>query len=390
MMRFRCRTTAAFTAGIVLSALAVEAGLHAIERTPLWRVLPIVERELGWPDRSVGYTLRPHHEIINVRENRARARTNALGMRDRERMLAKPARTVRVAVLGDSVTEALQVGDDETFTRLAERAMNGGGSETTYEILNFGMSGAGPVEQTVRAASRAAALDPDAYVLILNQADVNGRTLTDDSASAAYVERADGTIALGHAFRARRSQRYRDTRIGRAFFLLMDHSRLARAVFLYAAHGGAAASAAAPSAPAGCDATLTRLRRDAARWQRVIRGADARWLDAWLSDVEAVPADAGAPVVVALYGLGAPRPECPDVAAGRSRLWRDIAGRFARHGIEARDLDALAAAAAGRRPLRDLRGFGRQRGGGHLNRDGHAVYAEVLRRLVRDRAVPDP
>jgi hypothetical protein len=129
--------------GVVLSFLATELLLRVIEWTPAWKVLPVVERELGWPDPDLGYALRPGLDIINVRENRARPTTNSLGMRDRERARIKPAAGYRVILTGDSFTEALQVEDHETFAHLAELAVNTGRPAQQVELLNFGMSGAG-------------------------------------------------------------------------------------------------------------------------------------------------------------------------------------------------------------------------------------------------------
>ncbi len=67
----------------------MEILLHAIEQTPAWRVLPVVERELGWPDPDTGYALRPDREIINVRERRSRVTTNRFGLRDRARSMSR-------------------------------------------------------------------------------------------------------------------------------------------------------------------------------------------------------------------------------------------------------------------------------------------------------------
>jgi hypothetical protein len=378
-------------AGIALSFVTVECVLHAIEATPVWRVLPIVEREPGWPDPVTGYALRPAQAIINVREQRARVTTNSAGMRDRERTIEKPAGTYRVAVTGDSFTEALQVADDETFTRRAERRLNAGDRQERFELLNFGMSGAGPVQQLLRAQHAATAFSPDALVMLVNVRQLQARLLTNDSLSPAYVRTADGDLALGYRFRERRSQRLRDSFTGRFFFALMDHSRIARAVYLYIAHRGAAAAvmASASASPLACEQVHTRLRRAAQAWGASAPRAANAALDAWLRDVEAFAEVRGMPVALVFLGLGMPRADCPAATAERAALLERIRRRITPAGFTVRDGDAEAARIAAAASITGpLNGFGRSLGSGHLNDAGHRVYARLLSEQVLNLARP--
>ena len=209
-------------AGGACACLIVEFLLQLVEHTALWRVLPVVERELGWPDPAIGYALRPSLEIINVRENRMRVRTNQLGFRDRERSLEKPANTERIIVTGDSFTEALQVTQKETFTQLAEERLNTDRRGGRVEVLNFGMSGAHPIQQLLMLKNRALDFAPDAVIMVISPHQFQASAMTDDSIRPAYVKTGEG-FTFGYAFRTRLSQRYRDTQLGRAFFFLMDH-----------------------------------------------------------------------------------------------------------------------------------------------------------------------
>ncbi len=58
-------------------------------------------------------------------EGRATAHYDALGLHDPGVRATKPAGERRVLVLGDSLTEALEVGDDDNFCRLLERRLAG-------------------------------------------------------------------------------------------------------------------------------------------------------------------------------------------------------------------------------------------------------------------------
>lgn len=85
---------------------------------------------------------------------------NALGMRDRPRTLA-PKTLPRIAMVGDSYLQGLQVADEQTVSRVLERRLRG-----RAEVWNFGVSSTGTSVQlaTYRARVRPAA--PDLVVLM--------------------------------------------------------------------------------------------------------------------------------------------------------------------------------------------------------------------------------
>ena len=86
---------------------------------------------------------------------------NAFGMRDRERTLERQSSsTVRIAVLGDSFTEAFHVANEETFTRVLED-----GSKGAWEVMNFGVSGFGTVQELLTYREHVRQFKPDVVVL---------------------------------------------------------------------------------------------------------------------------------------------------------------------------------------------------------------------------------
>src|SRR5271165_6450449 len=60
-------------------------------------------------DSERGYALRPGAEGWNVSEQQNYVRINSRGLRDREHDLKRPDNTIRIAVIGDSESEAVQV-----------------------------------------------------------------------------------------------------------------------------------------------------------------------------------------------------------------------------------------------------------------------------------------
>src|SRR4028118_2143551 len=67
------------------------------------------------PDTVRGYALRPGVFGWYRKEGEAYVRINSDGLRDRERPKQKPANTLRIALLGDSFSEALQVPLEDAY-----------------------------------------------------------------------------------------------------------------------------------------------------------------------------------------------------------------------------------------------------------------------------------
>src|SRR5258706_4458338 len=68
-----------------------------------------------------GFALQPGVAGHYQREGESDVRINNDGFRDREHPKAKPARTVRVRVLGESFSEAIDLPMEQTFFSLLER-----------------------------------------------------------------------------------------------------------------------------------------------------------------------------------------------------------------------------------------------------------------------------
>jgi len=66
-------------------------------------------------DADVGYSLRPGAEGWWQKEGHTYIKINSHGFRDLEHTIEKPTGTFRIAILGDSFAEALQVPLEKTF-----------------------------------------------------------------------------------------------------------------------------------------------------------------------------------------------------------------------------------------------------------------------------------
>ncbi len=117
-------------------------------------------------DHETGWALRAGATAWNTGEGVAWTRINSFGFRDRERTLEKPAGVFRIAVLGDSFTEARGVDMDKTFTALAENYLRScPGFKGGVEVLNFGVSGYGTGQELLELEKKVWQFDPDLILL---------------------------------------------------------------------------------------------------------------------------------------------------------------------------------------------------------------------------------
>jgi alginate O-acetyltransferase complex protein AlgI len=112
--------------------------------------------------------LRPSVQVMHKGEV---VTTNSMGIRGREYSLHKSPGTIRIALLGPSYIMGSGVGDHETIAARLEQRLNAAGG-TSYEVLNFGVSGYSFLQQMAQLEERVLAFEPDlVLVTVPNQQD---------------------------------------------------------------------------------------------------------------------------------------------------------------------------------------------------------------------------
>lgn len=158
-------------------------------------------------DPLLGWSLRPGARAWEMDEGQAWSVINSHGYRDRERSLAKPPGVFRVAVLGDSYTEARQVDMATVFTALAEAELNRLHccQNRTVEVLNFGVGGFGTGQELLQLRERVWPFSPDLIVLQVfmgNDIFNNSRALNISGTDISpYFLLKDGQLVLDESFR---------------------------------------------------------------------------------------------------------------------------------------------------------------------------------------------
>ena len=168
------------------------------------RFLGVSYPQLYLPDEYCASRLRPGAEGYWLKEGRAFVRINSDGLRDEEHTIPKPLNTYRIALLGDSYCEALQVDVKDTFWAITEESLQEDladrGLET--EIINFGVSGYGTAQQLQMLRHYVWKYEPDLVLLAFCHNDLieNSRELCGVEAKPYFLLQND-ELVLDDSFR---------------------------------------------------------------------------------------------------------------------------------------------------------------------------------------------
>ena len=188
----RIAAAGALVAFGILAALVIgEIGL---------RLLGLAKPAFYTYDQYRGWALRPGAQGWDTKEGEAYVRINREGFRGPETTIAKPPGTLRIAVLGDSFTEAQQVPEDRTFSAVIGRsvadcpALRG----RKVQVLNFGVNGYGTTQELMTLRHQVWQFSPDIVVLAVftgNDIMNNSVILETERCRPFYVYR-DGEMVL--------------------------------------------------------------------------------------------------------------------------------------------------------------------------------------------------
>jgi hypothetical protein len=211
--------------GLGTGLLLVEVGL---------RLVGYSYPEFYTSDARRGYSLRPNMEGWYRKEGEEYVRINSLGLRDREHALPKPPNTFRVAVLGDSYVEALQLPFEQSFCPVLEERLRGCRelAGMNVEVINFGVSGYGTAQELITLRNDVWRYSPDLVLLAVttnNDISDNSPALKKTNQIPYFIWR-DERLVEDDSFLQTRSFRLRNNVLGRAGRWFRDHLRFIQAI----------------------------------------------------------------------------------------------------------------------------------------------------------------
>lgn len=232
-------------------------------------------------DEWSGFALRPGAAGWVQEEGSAYVRINSRGMRDKERSLEKPENTYRIAVLGDSYTEARQVDQAKTYPAILEQQLAAcpALSGQKPEVLNFGVSGFGTTQELLQLREKVWDFQPDLVLLGFTTGnDIRNNSFAlEGNQEKPYFHLQGSGLALDLSFRDSPGIKRQLSISSRALQWTLSHSRILqlanKAKRSLTTKAPATAPAPAPTAPgmeAGIDAEMYREPQTPA------------WKEAWI------------------------------------------------------------------------------------------------------------
>ena len=394
--------------GVVFGLALVEIGL---------RLIGYSYPEFYVSDARRGYSLRPNMEGWYRKEGEANVRINSDGLRDREHWKIKPLNTFRIAVLGDSFVEALQVPFEESFCYLIEQQLRSCPARAGHdvEVINFGVSGYGTAQELITLRSEVWQYSPDLVLLAVttnNDISDNSQALKKTNQIPYFVLR-DERLVEDDSFLQTRSFQSRNNFLGKVGRWFRDHSRVVQAIqqagfaIRVMREQRAAAKPAQPekpaNAPQGSETPADELGVDNLVYREP---SDPVWIEAWQVTEQLiktmrneVESKGAVFAVMTLSNL----PQVLPASASREAFLQHVGAKdifypdnriaqfCRREGIAVATLAPAMQQYAQQNNLM-LHGFGKDIGNGHWNVAGHQIAgqlaAEEICKLLANRKLP--
>ena len=195
------------------------------------------EPQLYEPNRERGWALRAGAHGVVSGEARQAVQINSHGFRDRERSFEKPEGTVRIAILGNSWTEALQVPLEKTYPAVVEEELGESGcfTDKKVEVLNFGVAGYSTAQELLALRQEVWKYSPDFVLLAFYPArDIanNVRALNNAASpeQSPYFVFRDGHLVEDDAFRELPALQGRQVELQKLRYRIYGNSRVLQAI----------------------------------------------------------------------------------------------------------------------------------------------------------------
>lgn len=149
----------------------------------LWQIIALVfvEAVLAWAglgeeeifklDPKLGFQHMPNKRVTWRSEGYSQSYFDANGMREPGLTVAKPAGVYRIALLGDSMVEGLQVPIEQTFGKRLEHQLNMR-TNRHVQVLNFANSGYSTAQEYLLLQDKVLKYQPDLVLLGYNSRDM--------------------------------------------------------------------------------------------------------------------------------------------------------------------------------------------------------------------------
>jgi hypothetical protein len=197
--------------GIAFALIIAEIGL---------RIVGISYPSFYQVDEYRGHALIPNFSDWWISEGKSYVSINSDGLRDKEYSITKPENTYRIAVIGDSFSEAIQVNAEDTFwSAIAEQlpscpALQG----KKVEVINFGVGDYGTAQELMTLKHHVWKYSPDLVLLeIFTGNDIvnNSQALSPADRFSPFLKKENGQFKMDLSFKETETYRRRDSFVRR-------------------------------------------------------------------------------------------------------------------------------------------------------------------------------
>jgi hypothetical protein len=310
---------------------------------------------------ELGYAGRPNIDGIQTQEGYSHLVLNDLGFHDVTRRFEKEPNSFRVAVLGNSLTMAIQVETSETYVSILGKELREcpALSDKRVEALNFGVGGYTTTQNYLLIRDFVWRYSPDLIVL---QGSAGMPDPEEDVAARVTIE-DDGRQNIDLSFMDTRTYKIRSAKAFAWFLKISDHSPLLQYINEFRR------KLAARSRKSMMEASAESSSGSSQRGTRLLKA---------ISDISK---SHSTPIAVFLIPDGEgmdPRNESKP-ALSKDEIWWEEQGRDLSIPIINPATDAWNFAHKNRI---FLSGFGSQSGRGHLTRYGNAFFGQELANAI--------
>ena len=209
------------TVAVLFSLLLVEAGL---------RIYGYSNPFYYNYDDVLGTSLRPGSEGLYQKEGKAYIKINSDGLRDIEHEIKKQPGVYRIAILGDSYAEGLQVDMDKLFWKVLEKKLDSCSmlSHQKVEVINFGVSGYGTGRELLMLREKVWKYEPDLVLLaFLTDNDIRDNSkILNEINYIPYFYKKGSSLVLDKSYLESPRYKGRDRLSMKIVHLLGNHIRL--------------------------------------------------------------------------------------------------------------------------------------------------------------------
>ncbi|HEY9787104.1 MAG TPA: SGNH/GDSL hydrolase family protein, partial [Candidatus Obscuribacterales bacterium] len=158
-------------------------GITLLAQIAVWQLIAILvvesvlflaglgEEEIFKLDDKMGFTHMPNKRVTWRSEGYSKSYFNEDGMREPGLTVAKPTNTMRIALLGDSMVEALQVPIEKTFGYKLQQSLSQS-TRKPVQVLNFATSGYSTAQEFLQLKEQVLKYEPDLVLLCYNSRDL--------------------------------------------------------------------------------------------------------------------------------------------------------------------------------------------------------------------------